>query len=618
QTESSVFRLPIPSTAESSRRRLAAFDVHVVVIPLTKVKGRKKLFPKLKKLSICRVEFDPRFHDWIARRKMGWINTLLGVLGFAFGLPVGILFGLAVFSCFPPADVEEPVIRPLHELDRESLVEVLSEIPMWVKHPDYERMDWMNRLVYDMWPYLDKAICGMISSILNPLFDEYVRVYYITSIEFRRLSLGTLPPNIQGVKVQETGEKELLFDAVVSWAGNPNVTLVVKFLFLPITIQLLDLQIFAALRITLRPLVPTFPCFAAIAVSLLEKPTVDFGLKLLGADLMAIPGLYQYVQERIRKQVASMYMWPLNLVIPILDESLGAINKPVGILHVKVVRALKLLKKDLLGASDPYVKISLCGEKLTAKRTTIKMKNLNPEWNEDFRMTVKDPKSQVLELHVYDWEKIGKHGNIGVQLVPLNLLAPNKKKEFTLELMKTTNHAYNELRKKKYRGKLVVELTFSLFREDNDNASRQSDDAASTDSKGSRDDYCRVGDNTRGGLLVVTVLGAENVEGHHHNNPYALVAFRGEEKRTKMMKKTRDPKWNEEFQFVLESSPVKEKIYIEVLSKRAGFGFRPKEMLGHAQITLGDVVHNGRINQKYRLINSKNGVISVDIRWKVI
>ncbi|CAN1775836.1 SYT3, partial [Linum perenne] len=603
QTESSVFRLPIPSTAESSRRRLAAFDVHVVVIPLTKVKGRKKLFPKLKKLSICRVEFDPRFHDWIARRKMGWINTLLGVLGFAFGLPVGILFGLAVFSCFPPADVEEPVIRPLHELDRESLVEVLSEIPMWVKHPDYERMDWMNRLVYDMWPYLDKAICGMISSILNPLFDEYVRVYYITSIEFRRLSLGTLPPNIQGVKVQETGEKELLFDAVVSWAGNPNVTLVVKFLFLPITIQLLDLQIFAALRITLRPLVPTFPCFAAIAVSLLEKPTVDFGLKLLGADLMAIPGLYQYVQvpfclqfqlkqERIRKQVASMYMWPLNLVIPILDESL-AINKPVGILHVKVVRALKLLKKDLLGASDPYVKISLCGEKLTAKRTTIKMKNLNPEWNEDFRMT------------------IGKHGNIGVQLVPLNLLAPNKKKEFTLELMKTTNHAYNELRKKKYRGKLVVELTFSLFREDNDNASRQSDDAASTDS-----------DNTRGGLLVVTVLGAENVEGHHHNNPYALVAFRGEEKRTKvtkMMKKTRDPKWNEEFQFVLESSPVKEKIYIEVLSKRAGFGFRPKqEMLGHAQITLGDVVHNGRINQKYRLINSKNGVISVDIRWKVI
>ncbi|CAN0926909.1 SYT3 [Linum grandiflorum] len=542
---------------------------------------------------------------------MGWIYILLGILGFAFGFPVGILLGLAVLSCFLPADIEEPVIRPLHELDRESLLEVLSEIPMWVKHPDYERMDWMNKLVYEMWPSLDKAICGMVSSILNPLFDEYVRLYCITSIEFKRFTLGTLPPNIQGVKVQETDEKELLMDAVVSWAGNPNITLVVKFLFLPITIQLLDLQIFAALRITLRPLVPTFPCFAAIVVSLLEKPTVDFGLKLLGADLMAIPGLYQFVQEQIRKQIARMYLWPQNLVIPILDESLGAIKKPVGILHVKVVRALKLLKKDLLGASDPYVKLSLSGEKLTAKRTTIKMKNLNPEWNEDFRMTVKDPKSQVLELHVYDWEKIGKHDNIGVQLVPLNLLAPNEKKEFALELMKTTNPRYNDLHKKKYRGKLFVELTFSPFREEKDNAVGKLDNSTSRDSK-------RSDDNARGGLLIVTVVGAENMEGNHHNNPYALVAFRGEEKRTKVMKKTRDPKWNEEFQFVVEESPVKEKIRIEVMSRRTGFGFRPKETLGYVQISLGDVVHNGRINQKYHLMNSKNGVVSVDIRWKVI
>jgi hypothetical protein len=35
--------------------------------------------------------------------------------------------------------------------------------------------------------------------------------------------------------------------------------------------QLVDLQIFAAPRITLKPLVPTFPCFASIVVSLMEK-----------------------------------------------------------------------------------------------------------------------------------------------------------------------------------------------------------------------------------------------------------------------------------------------------------------------------------------------------------
>ena len=35
--------------------------------------------------------------------------------------------------------------------------------------------------------------------------------------------------------------------------------------------QLIDLQIFAAPRIVLKPLVPAFPCFSNIVVSLLEK-----------------------------------------------------------------------------------------------------------------------------------------------------------------------------------------------------------------------------------------------------------------------------------------------------------------------------------------------------------
>ena len=37
--------------------------------------------------------------------------------------------------------------------------------------------------------------------------------------------------------------------------------------------QLVDVQLFAAPRIILKPLVPTFPCFASVAVSLMEKVT---------------------------------------------------------------------------------------------------------------------------------------------------------------------------------------------------------------------------------------------------------------------------------------------------------------------------------------------------------
>jgi Ca2+-dependent lipid-binding protein len=82
-----------------------------------------------------------------------------------------------------------------------------------------------------------------------------------------------------------------------------------------------------------------------------------------------------------------------------------ASKKPVGILLVKVVRAQNLRKKDLLGKSDPYVKLKMLDDKIPSKKTTVKRSNLNPEWNEDFKFVVTDPENQTLEIDVFDWEQ---------------------------------------------------------------------------------------------------------------------------------------------------------------------------------------------------------------------
>ena len=42
------------------------------------------------------------------------------------------------------------------------------------------------------------------------------------------------------------------------------------------------------------------------------------------------------------------------------------------------------------------------------------------------------------------------------------------------------------------------------------------------------------------------------------------------------------------------------------------------KILGYVDTNLNDVVYNGRINEKYNLIKSRNGVLHVEIRWKVI
>ncbi|EXB61825.1 hypothetical protein L484_012259 [Morus notabilis] len=252
---------------------------------------------------------------------MALMSSLLGILGFGVGICGGLLVGFFLFIYREPNEVQDPVVRPLYELDTAALEEILPEIPMWVKNPDYDRVDWLNKFILQMWPYLNKAVCLRIRSMAQPIFEKYIGTFRIEEIEFEALSLGTLPPTVSGLKVYDTNEQELVMDPVFRWAGNPNIILTLKLLSLRLKIQLVDLQIFAALRVTLKPLVPTFPCFASIAISLMEKPHVDFGMKIMGGDIMAIPGLYHYVQETIKKQVARLYLWPQTLELPILDAS---------------------------------------------------------------------------------------------------------------------------------------------------------------------------------------------------------------------------------------------------------------------------------------------------------
>ncbi|XP_065881164.1 synaptotagmin-2-like [Euphorbia lathyris] len=536
---------------------------------------------------------------------MGVLSGILGFCGFGVGTSVGLVIGYYMFIYFQPTDVKDPVIRPLVEQDSKTLQQLLPEIPLWVKNPDYDRVDWLNRFIETMWPYLNTAICKMVRTIAKPIIAEQIPKYKIDSVEFEELTLGSLPPTFQGIKVYLTDEKELIIEPSVKWAGNPNITIAVKAFGLRATVQVVDLQVFASPRITLKPLVPSFPCFANIFVSLMEKPHVDFGLKLLGADAMSIPGLYRFVQELIKDQVANMYLWPKALQVPILDPA-KASKRPVGILAVKVVKAMKLRKKDFLGASDPYVKLKLTEDKLPSKKTTVRHKNLNPEWNEEFNIVVKDPESQALEIIVYDWEQIAKHDKMGMNVVPLKELTPDETKVFTLDLLK--NMDANDAQNEKLRGQIIVELTYKAFKEDEIPKDIVDADAVEKAPEGTP---------ATGGLFVIIVHEAQDVEGKHHTNPYVRLFFKGEERKTRLVKKNRSPRWDEEFQFMLEEPPTNDRLHVEVLSASTRMGLlHPKESLGYVDIKLGDVVSNKRTNEKYHLIDSRNGKVQIELQWR--
>ncbi|KAH1168894.1 hypothetical protein KIL84_013484, partial [Mauremys mutica] len=84
-----------------------------------------------------------------------------------------------------------------------------------------------------------------------------------------------------------------------------------------------------------------------------------------------------------------------------LDES--------RLLRVKVVSGIDLAKKDIFGASDPYVKLSLYvadeNKELALVQTKTIKKTLNPKWNEEFYFRV-NPTNHRLLFEVFDENRL--------------------------------------------------------------------------------------------------------------------------------------------------------------------------------------------------------------------
>uniref|UniRef100_A0A2I3G182 E3 ubiquitin-protein ligase n=1 Tax=Nomascus leucogenys TaxID=61853 RepID=A0A2I3G182_NOMLE len=113
---------------------------------------------------------------------------------------------------------------------------------------------------------------------------------------------------------------------------------------------------------------------------------------------------------------------------PATGLSLSPVLWPLGesrILRVKVVSGIDLAKKDIFGASDPYVKLSLYvadeNRELALVQTKTIKKTLNPKWNEEFYFRV-NPSNHRLLFEVFDENRLTRDDFLGQVDVPLSHL----------------------------------------------------------------------------------------------------------------------------------------------------------------------------------------------------
>ncbi|XP_022911750.1 E3 ubiquitin-protein ligase Nedd-4 isoform X7 [Onthophagus taurus] len=105
-------------------------------------------------------------------------------------------------------------------------------------------------------------------------------------------------------------------------------------------------------------------------------------------------------------------------------------EEPTSNLRIKVIKGIGLAKKDIFGASDPYVRIDLNtingDETIDSVLTKTKKKTLNPNWNEEFVFRVK-PAEHKLIFQVFDENRLTRDDFLG--MVELTLISLPKEQE---------------------------------------------------------------------------------------------------------------------------------------------------------------------------------------------
>ncbi|VAI07678.1 unnamed protein product [Triticum turgidum subsp. durum] len=402
-------------------------------------------------------------------------------MGFISGIMMGFILGVALIAGWAsamarrahkrsakasaPADtiyVQAADVNVLGSLNREDLKKICGEnLPQWISFPEYDQVKWLNRQLSKLWPFVEEAATMVIRDSVEPILDVY-RPVGISSLKFSRLSLGTVPPKIEGIRVQSFQKGQITMDIDFKWGGDPNIILAVETLVASLPIQFKNLQVFTIIRVVFQ-LSDEIPCISAVVIALLAepKPRIDYTLKAVGGSLTAMPGLSDMIDDTVASLITDMLQWPHRIVVPLgVDVDISDLElKPHGKVTVTVVRGESLKNKEFIGKSDPYVVLFI--RPMFKERTRVIDDNLNPEWNETFELIAEDKETQHIILEVFDEDSLKQDKRLGIAKLALSDLEVESVQEINLQLLSSLDTT--KVKDKKDRGVLTVRVFYHPY-----------------------------------------------------------------------------------------------------------------------------------------------------------
>lgn len=297
---------------------------------------------------------------------------------------------------------------------KSSFIDKIQNLPSWVYFPEKEQAEWINRIIDQMWPYVEGMVYKILKESVEPEMQKNMPKA-LNTLYFETIDLGNKPPYVANVKSypsKEDKNSEFIFDMDIVYNGDATIKLAVK----KVKLGLSNIELRGVLRVIFKPLVAEYNPVGGVTVFFLNRPKLKFDLTNL-LNVLDLPGLKSSLRRITDDVIASFVVLPNRIAVPLaagVDASDLQYPIPEGVLRVKVVEARNLTAKDIglvkKGKSDPYTIIRVGAQSF---RTKVISNNLNPEWNETFEAFVDNCEGQQLIAMIYDEDTTSKDSKIG-------------------------------------------------------------------------------------------------------------------------------------------------------------------------------------------------------------
>ncbi|KAM9323434.1 extended synaptotagmin-2-A isoform 1-T1 [Pholidichthys leucotaenia] len=296
-----------------------------------------------------------------------------------------------------------------------------TELPPWVHYPDVERVEWLNKTVKQMWPF----ICQFVEKLFRDTIEPAVKGAnsHLSSFCFTKIDLGDklewprqqhkptsqlqVPLRVNGVKVytENVDKRQVVMDLQISFVGNTSIDVDIQKYYCRAGIK--SIQLHGVMRVVMEPLLGDMPLIGALSVFFLKKPLLDINWTGL-TNLLDIPGVNGLCDTLLQDIIYSYLVLPNSIKIPLVgDEEMARLRFPIpkGVLRIHFMEAQDLPGKDkflgglIKGKSDPYGVIKVGTQQFQSK---VIYETVNPKWNEVYEVMVDDHTSKSMDINLYD------------------------------------------------------------------------------------------------------------------------------------------------------------------------------------------------------------------------